>query len=80
MLTRDEEQAGVELLEEHHSLPHEAPHEEDQHRPRHDARSKQMKGDWNRMSMQNKHEHHADNSLNEWLLHLSLVGLGLRVL
>jgi len=32
-LTRDEEDAGLELLEEHHSLAHEAPSEQDQHRP-----------------------------------------------
>jgi len=79
-LTRDEEQAGLELLEEHHSLPHEAPREEDQHRTGRDARPEQTKGDWNQISTQNTHEHHAGCGLKEWLRHLSLVGLGLRVL
>jgi hypothetical protein len=36
--TGDEEQAGLELLEEHDALPHVPPGEQDQHRPRRDGR------------------------------------------
>lgn len=36
--TSDEEQAGLELLEEHDALPHVPPREQDQHRARRDGR------------------------------------------
>jgi hypothetical protein len=86
-LTRDEEEAGFELLEEHHSLPHEATSEQDKHGPGSDGRPAQTNGQFESNPRADEHEHHAGCRLKErWGgvggggRHLSLVGLGLRVL
>jgi hypothetical protein len=57
-LTRDEEEAGLELLEEHHSLAHEAPSEQDQHRPGGDGGPAQTNVRFGSNLHTNEHEHH----------------------